>query len=203
VKSKESKVKIIPPHRWPSLFLTIGGYDVLHDLIFIKGGLSEITFRQTLKHEEAHRKWYLHHPRIRKFYNFLYWKPALYFILSAIFVILYFCSVIFWGIDTVFLSFFLCFFTLMVFNYGLHEILERPARKVAGFPTKELGVKEILRVVIVEIIPALLLLPAAFVSLVLSPRSTLIVLGLGVFGIWLHQVLKIPIINNLRKKASS
>lgn len=87
----------------------------------------------------------------------------------------------------------------MVFHYGLHEILERPARKVAGFPAKELGAKELLRVVIVEIIPALLLLPAAFVSLVLSPRSTLIVLGVGVFGIWLYQVLKIPIINNLRK----
>ena len=197
-KSEKRKVKIVPPHRWPSLFLTIGVYDVLHDLIFIKGGLPKITFRQTLKHENTHRKWFLSHPRTREFYNFFYWTPAFYFILLALSVALYFCSILFWGTDMVILSIFI-FFVILGFHYGLEEVIERPARKAAGFLAKGLSTKELLRAVMPQIIPAFLLLPTVFVSSVLSSRSTLIVLGLGFFGIWLYQILKILVLNNLRK----
>ena len=198
-KFGKPKVKIIPPHLWPSLFLTIGVYDVIHDLIFIKGELPRITSRQTLKHENTHRKWFLYHSRIREFYNFLYWKPALYFILSAFFITLYLCSILFWEMGMVLLSATLCLLTLIVFHYGLHEILERPARKASGFLIEGLSAKELLRLVMISLMPAFLLLPTVFAFWILSLENTLIVLGLGFFGIWLYQILHIWAINNLRR----
>lgn len=198
-KSGKPKVKIIPPRLWPSLFLTIGVYDILHDLIFIKGSLPEITFRQTLKHENAHRKWFQNNPLVRKLYVFLYWKPAFYYVLSAFFIVLYLCAILFWEMSMVLLSTLLCLLTLIVFHYGFHEILERPARKATGLLIEGLSAKELLRLVMMSLIPTFLLLPTVFAFCILSLRNTLIVLGLGFFGIWLYQILHIRAINKLRK----
>lgn len=199
-KSAKSKVKIVPPHRWPSLFLTIGVYDILHDIIFIKGELLRTTSRQTLKHENTHRKWFLNNPPIQKFYIALYWKPALYFILSVFFIALYLCSILFLGMSMIFLSTLLCLLTLIVFHYGLHEILERPARKATGRLVAGLSAKERLRLVMMSLIPTFLLLPTVFAFWILSLKNTLIVLGLGFFGIWLYQIFHLRAIKNLRKK---
>jgi len=85
----------------------------------------------------------------------------------------------------------------------LAEILERPAKKAAGSRIVGLSDKELWRLRVVALIPIFLLLPTIFACRILSLRSTLIVLGLGFFGVWLYQILKIPAINNLRRKVSS
>lgn len=97
------------------------------------------------------------------------------------------------------LSILLCLLTLIVFHYGLHEILERPARKATGLLIVGLSAKELLRLVMMSFIPTVLLLPTVFAFWILSLRNTLIVLDLGFFGIWLYQILHIQVINNLRK----
>jgi len=202
-KPEKSRIKIVPAHLWPSLFLTIGVYDVLHDLIFIKGGLPKITSRQTSKHENVHRKWFQNHPHARKLYVFLYYKPAFYFILSALFIAFYHYSILFLQMSMALLSTLLCLFTLIFFHYCLHERLEQPARKVSGFLPMGLPVKELLRLVVISLVPVFLLLPTIFAFQVLDLRKTLIVLGLGFFWIWAYQFTKIRAIKNLQKKVSS
>lgn len=168
-------------------------------MIVIKGELPKETFRQTLKHEKAHREWHINHPTKTKIYNFLYWKPGLYFILSLFTIVLYFFSIISWRLDIVFVfaSAMLCFLALFAFHYGLIEILERPARKAGSIVGLE-G-KEMLRLRLVSLIPAFLLLPTAFASFVLSFGNTLAVLGLCVLGVWLYQILHIPAILKVEK----
>jgi len=194
---EEPEIRVVPPHLWPSLFLTIGFYDPFHDVIVIKGELPKETFRQTLNHEKAHREWHINHPTKTKIYNFLYWKPGLYFILSAFTIFLYFFSIISWRLDIVFASAMLCFLALFAFHYGLIEILERPARKAGSIVGLE-G-KEMLRVRLVSLIPAFLLLPSAFASFVSSFGNTLVVLGLCFLGVWLYQILHIPAILRVEK----
>ncbi|MBA7501628.1 hypothetical protein ES706_00201 [subsurface metagenome] len=196
-KFGKPKVKIVSPHLWPSLFLTIGFYDPFHDVIVIKGELPKETFRQTLKHEKAHREWHINHSTKTKIYNFLYWKPGLYFILSALAIVFYFFSISSWLRDMVLPSLLLCFLAFF-FHYGLIEILERPARKAGSIVGLE-G-KEMLRLRLLSLIPAFLLLPTVFALSVLGLRSTLVILGLGFLGIWLYQILHIPAILKVEKK---
>lgn len=198
-KSEKPKVKIIPPRLWPSLFLTIGVYDILHDLIFIKGGLPKITFRQTLKHENAHRKWFLSHPRIRKFYVFLYWKPVFYYILFMSFIILYLCSVSLWLWDIALSSSLICI-SLMVFHYSFDYALERPAMKEAGHFITGVSVKEQARLTVIKCLPLFLFLLMSLVFPFLSPEAILALVGLGFLITWVYQFLHILVLNNLRKK---
>jgi hypothetical protein len=105
--------------------------------------------------------------------------------------------------NIVLLSTLLCLVTLIVFHYGLHWILERPAGKASGFLPKGLTAKELLRCIVISLVPVFQLLPTVFAFWFLSLGNVFVVLGLGFFGIWLYQILHISVLNNLRKKAGS
>lgn len=140
-KFGKPKVKIVSPHLWPPLFPAIGVYDIPHDKIYIKGGLPKTSYRQTLKHEKAHRKWFMNHQLIRKISILLYGKTALYYIVSIATTIIFLCSdllllrslMIHLGI----LSTALLIIHLVMF----HAVFEIPAWRAAGFFTKGVSVK--------------------------------------------------------------
>lgn len=185
--------------------MTIGFHDPFHDLIVIKGQLPDETHRQTKNHEKAHREWYLRHPTWTKIYNFLYWKPGLYFIVSAFLIGFYFFSLLplppsinSWiMLSRIAVPAVLCFMALYVFHYGLRQILEIPAKK-AGRIVGLRG-KEMLRLLLIEFIPAYFLLPTVIALDFLTLRDSLWVLGLGFLGVWLYQVVHIPLIMKLEK----
>ncbi len=188
-KSGKPKVKIVPPHRWPPFFPALGVYDVMHNNIYLHEGLSKTTCRQTLKHEKAHRRWFLNHQTIRKFYIFLYVSPALYYVLAMFVTIVSLFLSLLWVKSLIFyfalLSIILPILHLIMFCI----IFEIPAWKAAGILIKGAGVKKTLQSlgiwVITLILPFLLMYVVFFVF---SARAAFVFFSFGILASWFYLI---------------
>ena len=177
------------PHLWPPLFPITGVYDIPHDKIYIKGELPKTSYRQTLKHEKAHRKWFLNHRLIRKITVLLYGKTALYYIISIFTTIIFLCSALLWV-----RSLMIYFGVLSIILFLLHLIMFRvifeiPAWTAAGFFMKGMKIKEILQSVGMDsfmMVTPFLLMAIGFWSF--GPSAAFIFLGFGLLISWIFLI---------------
>jgi len=188
-KFGKSKVKIVPPHLWPPCFPIPGVYDIPQDKIYIKGGLSNASYLQILKHENAHRKWFLNHQLTRKVTILLFGTRGLYYLISIFTAIAFLCSALL-GPES--LVFHLGLLSIVLFY--IHPIMFRiffeiPAWTTTGVLIKIDSVKKTLQSVgmdfLIWITPFLLM---AIGFWFFGPATAMTFLGFGLLISWIFII---------------
>lgn len=203
-KSRKPKVKIVPPHLWPPCFPAPGVYDIQQDKIYVKGGLSNTSYRQILKHENAHRQWYLNNQLIRKLIILLFGNHALYYIISISATIVFLCSAIL-GLENLTILLGVISIALYYTHFIMfHIVLEIPAWIAAGSLIKVASVKETLQSVVMELLTIVTpFLLAVWGLWLFGAITTLIFLGLGLLISWIFPIyFSIGALAILRKSGS-
>jgi hypothetical protein len=201
---ENQKVKIIPPHLCPPCFPALGVYDIQQNKIYIKGGLSNASYLQILKHENAHRKWFLNHQLIRKITILLFGNPALYYIASIVTTIIFLCSALWLESPVVYLgvlSIVLFYAHLIMF----HIVFEIPAWRASGLWIKGINIKEILQAVGMDLstmVTPFLLMGIGF--WLFGPSAASVFLGYGLIISWILLIyIFLGTLVILRKSGSS
>lgn len=172
------------------------------DEIFIRGGLPEVAYRQTLKHELAHRRFFLHHLHFRNFFNRLHWKPAFYYKLAPFFLAL--GTILLWW-DTAMILFFVpVILYFWIFYFGVEFLAEKAEHMASFMKFGGLTARELFRFIFSQVVMAswfiifVGIVPLWAMGVPIDTRLLFTLVGLALFAKWGLDIMQIKAMEKLR-----